>query len=418
MPRTTSREDSHLTTELHKQIAHLEQRIAQLEALQEVALVFSSELRLERLLALILSSAVDVMKATAGSLLLYDEETQELVFQVVQGGGGKALRHKRIRRDEGIAGWVFMRRQPTIVHNTATDARHLTRIDESLRFHTAAMVAAPLICKGKPIGVIEVLNKKSGERFTESDQDLLMAFAAQAAVVIENARLYQQVVTERDRLLVLEEQVRRELARELHDGPSQLLAAMTMGLRFLRQVIARQPERIEAEINALERLATQALHQVRNLLFDLRPVALETQGLRAALQVYAERMRESDGTQLHLDLQDLTLRWPPRVEAALFSIIQEAVNNARKHAHPKNIWITAQRQGERMVLSVRDDGRGFDLAEVEQTYAQRGNLGLLNMKERAEIAQANLHLTSQPGEGTTVTLSVPLPSADTPRAKR
>jgi signal transduction histidine kinase len=418
MPRTTSREDSHLTTELHKQIAHLEQRIAQLEALQEVALVFSSELRLERLLALILSSAVDVMKATAGSLLLYDEETQELVFQVVQGGGGKALRHKRIRRDEGIAGWVFMRRQPTIVHNTATDARHLTRIDESLRFHTAAMVAAPLICKGKPIGVIEVLNKKSGERFTESDQDLLMAFAAQAAVVIENARLYQQVVTERDRLLVLEEQVRRELARELHDGPSQLLAAMTMGLRFLRQVIARQPERIEAEINALERLATQALHQVRNLLFDLRPVALETQGLRAALQVYAERMRESDGTQLHLDLQDLTLRWPPRVEAALFSIIQEAVNNARKHAHPKNIWITAQRQGERMVLSVRDDGRGFDLAEVEQTYAQRGNLGLLNMKERAEIAQANLHLTSQPGEGTMVTLSVPLPSADTPRAKR
>ena len=106
------------------------------------------------------------------------------------------------------------------------------------------------------------------------------------------------------------------------------------------------------------------------------------------------------------------------MEAALFSIIQEAVNNARKHAHPKNIWITAQRQGERMVLSVRDDGRGFDLAEVEQTYAQRGNLGLLNMKERAEIAQANLHLTSQPGEGTTVTLSVPLPSADTPRAKR
>ncbi len=418
MPRTTSREDSHLTTELHKQIAHLEQRIAQLEALQEVALVFSSELRLERLLALILSSAVDVMKATAGSLLLYDEETQELVFEVVQGGGGKALRHKRIRRDEGIAGWVFMQRQPTIVHNTATDARHLTRIDESLRFHTAAMVAAPLICKGKPIGVIEVLNKKSGERFTESDQDLLMAFAAQAAVVIENARLYQQVVTERDRLLVLEEQVRRELARELHDGPSQLLAAMTMGLRFLRQVIARQPERIEAEINELERLATQALHQVRNLLFDLRPVALETQGLRAALQVYAERMRKSDGTQLHLDVQDLTLHWPPRVEAALFSIIQEAVNNARKHAQPKNIWITAQRQGERMVLSVRDDGCGFDLAEVEQAYAQRGNLGLLNMKERAEIAQAKLHLTSRPGEGTTVTLSVPLPSADTPRAKR
>lgn len=408
MARTTSRLDSDANPELHKRVAHLEQRIAELEALQEVALVFSSELRLDRLLALILSSAVDVMKATAGSLLLYDEATQELVFQVVQGGGGKALRHKRIRSDEGIAGWVFSHRQPLIVHDTATDPRHLTRIDEALRFHTAAMVAAPLIHKGKPIGVIEIINKKSGERFTERDQDLLMAFAAQAAIVIENARLYQQVVTERDRLLVVEEQVRRELARELHDGPSQLLSAITMGLRFLHQVVAHQPERAEAEINELESLAKQALHQVRNLLFDLRPVALETQGLRAALEIYVERLRENDGTHIHLNVQDLKMRWAPKVEAALFSIIQEAVGNAKKHAQPKNIWITAQKQNERIILSVRDDGRGFDLSQVEASYAQHGSLGLLNMKERAEIAQATLEIVSQPGKGTTVTLSVPI----------
>jgi signal transduction histidine kinase len=411
MPRTATRSDTDASAELHKRIACLEQRIAELEALQEVALVFSSELRLDRLLALILSSAVDVMKANAGSLLLYDEATNELVFQVVQGGGGKALRQKRIRSDEGIAGWVFTKRHPVIVHDASTDPRHLSRIDESLRFHTAAMVAAPLLYKNKPIGVIEVINKKSGEQFTERDQDLLMAFAAQAAVVIENARLYQQVVTERDRLLVVEEQVRRELACELHDGPAQLLSAMTMGLRFLRQVIARQPDRVEAEISELERLATQALRQVRNLLFDLRPVALETQGLRAALEIYVERLRESDGVQLHLNVQDLKTRWTPKVEAALFSIIQEAVGNAKKHAQPKNIWISAQRQGEKMILSVRDDGRGFDLAQVENSYAQQGSLGLLNMKERAEIAQAKLVIASQPGKGTTVTLSVPIHSA-------
>lgn len=411
MPRTSTHFDTEINAELHKRIAHLEQRIAELEALQEVALVFSSELRLDRLLALILSSAVDVMKASAGSLLLHDEATNELVFQVVQGGGGKALRQKRIRSDEGIAGWVFSKRHPVIVHDTSTDPRHLSRIDESLRFHTAAMVAAPLLYKNKPIGVIEVINKKSGERFTERDQDLLMAFAAQAAVVIENARLYQQVVTERDRLLIVEEQVRRELARELHDGLAQLLSAMTMGLRFLRQVIARQPDRIETEINELERLTTQALRQVRNLLFDLRPVALETQGLRAALEIYVERLRESDKVQLHLDVRDLKTRWTPRVEAALFSIIQEAVGNAKKHAQPKNIWITAQRQGEKMILRVRDDGRGFDLAQVENSYAQQGSLGLLNMKERAEIAHAKLEIASQPGKGTTVTLSVPIQPA-------
>ena len=401
------RSNAQPTEESQAQITYLEQRIAALEALQEVALTFSSELQLNRLLALILSSAVDVVKAAAGSLLLYDETTRELVFQVVQGGGGKALRQKRIRSEEGIAGWVFSRGQPVIVHDTGVDPRHLIRIDEALRFHTAAMVAAPLICKSKPIGVIEIINKQSGEQFNEEDQDLLMAFAAQAAVVIENARLYQQVVTERDRLLAVEEEVRRELARELHDGPSQLLGAIIMGLKFLKQVMAHQPERTDAELAELERLSTQALHQVRNMLFDLRPVALETQGLRTALEIYVERLRESDGLQLHLDLEALTMRFSPKVEAALFSIIQEAVGNAKKHALAKNIWLTAQTRENALMLSVRDDGHGFDLLDVEESYAQRGNLGLLNMKERAEIAHATLAINSRPGKGTLVTLTLP-----------
>lgn len=409
MARATRSEPvSTLFDELQTRVTYLEQRIAALEALQEVALTFSSDLQLNRLLALILSTAVDVMKASAGSLLLYDAATKELVFQVVQGGGGKALRQKRIRCDEGIAGWVFSRGQPVIVHDTAMDARHLVRIDEALRFHTAAMVAAPLLYKSQPIGVIEILNKKSGERFIEDDQDLLMAFAAQAAIIIENARLYQQVVAERDRLLVVEEEVRRELARELHDGPSQLLASIIMGLKFFKQVIARQPDRVASELAELERLSTQALHQVRNLLFDLRPVALETQGLRAALQVYAERMGEGESVRVHLDVESFNTRWSSKVEAALFSIIQEAVSNAKKHAQPKNIWITAQTHETRVILTVRDDGRGFDLNQVEESYAQRGNLGLLNMKERAEIANATLDLNSKPGKGTVVTLSVPI----------
>ena len=400
------------TEEWQAQIKRLELRIKALEGLQEVALVFSSELQLNRLLALILSSAVDVMGATAGSLLLYDPATKELVFQVVQGGGGKALRQKRIQRDEGIAGWVFTHGQPTIVHDAGIDERHLARIDENLRFHTAAIVAAPLIYNRKPTGVIEVINKKTGERFDEDDRDLLMAFAAQAAVVIENARLYQQVVSERDRILAVEEQVRRELARELHDGPSQLLSAIIMGLKFLKQVIVRQPDRVGAEIAELERLSTDALHQVRNTLFDLRPVALEAQGLCAALRIYVERQQETKGLRLHLDIEHLTVRFAPRVEAALFSIIQEAVGNARKHAEAKNIWITAQQTGETVTLSVRDDGRGFDLLQVQEAYAQRGNLGLLSMKERSEMARVKLTIDSKPGEGTTVALALPV--ADLP----
>ena len=392
-------------------IAYLEQRIAALEVLQQMATTLSSELPLERLLALILSSAIEVMKAEAGALLLYDPATDELVFEVVQGGGGKALRQKRIRVDQGLAGWVFTQRKPTIVHDTDADERHLTEIGESTQFHTSSLAAAPLVHKNTAIGVIEVLNKKSGERFNSNDQELLTAFASQSAVVIENARLYRQVVAERDRILAVEEQVRHQLARELHDGPSQILSAMIMGLRFFRQIMTREPSRTEQELTELERQANLALHQVRDMLFDLRPVVLETQGLGPALQSYVERQGESKELNFHLDTHAFNLRFPPKVEAAVFSIVQEAVGNAGKHAQAQNLWIAMRPAGGNLTITVQDDGCGFDLRQVEETYAQRGNLGLLNMKERAEIADAKLSIDSKPGKGTTVTLTLKLAAA-------
>lgn len=403
-----------INEDLKNQVAHLEQRIAALEALQQVALAFASELGLNRILALILSSAMDVIKANAGSLLLHDPEKQELVFKVVQGGSGKVLRNKRIKQDEGIAGWVFTRKRPVIVQDVKLDPRFLDRIDKNYKYSTTAMVAAPMIYKGTPIGVIEIINKKGGGKFTEDDRELLMAFAAQSAVLIENAQLYEQVVSERDRILAVEEEVRRGLARELHDGPSQLLSATIMGMRFLRQVLEKQPDRALAELNELERLSTQALHQVRNMLFDLRPVALETQGLGAALQLYVERQGADSHLKLHIDPAVANVRFPAKVEGAAFSIVQEAVGNAKKHAQANTIWITAKKTTEGLVLSVRDDGRGFDVDSTESEYAQRGSLGLLNMKERAELCQGKLAIDSKPGKGTIVTLVIPFQNADAP----
>lgn len=403
-PENPPRQNS--VQELESEVARLQQRLAALEALQEIAITLNSEIRLDRLLALILSSAVDVMKAGAGSLLLHDPHTNELVFEVVQGGSGKALLRKRIRADQGLAGWVFTQRRPTIVDDVGVDERHLTMSGENLHYQTSSLIAAPLLHKHIAVGVIEVINKKSGERFNSDDQELLMAFASQSAVVIDNARLYQQVVAERDRILAVEEQVRHELARELHDGPSQLLASIIMGLKFFRQIMVREPSRIEFELEELERQSNVALRQVRDMLFDLRPVALETQGLAAAIQIYVERQNEIGNLAFHLDTNSITFRFPPKVEAAIFSIIQEAVVNAEKHAQAKNVWITMRTIEGRLNISVRDDGHGFELARVEESYATRGNLGLLNMKERAEIAKARLAIDSKPGKGTTVSLTL------------
>ncbi|MBI3912976.1 MAG: GAF domain-containing sensor histidine kinase [Chloroflexi bacterium] len=410
MAKATRSHASTLTpsTDLFARVAQLEGRVRALQALQESARSLTSELVLDQLLAKILQNAVQVMRASAGSLLLYDLTTHELVFSVVQGGGGAALKNTRIRFDQGIAGAVFTSHQPSIVHNVQADQRFLKGIDTKYGFQTTSMIAVPMMNKGEPVGVIEVMNKESGDDFNAEDQELLLAFAAQSAVAIQNARLYQQVVAERDRILIVEEQVRRELARDLHDGPAQLIAAIIMEFRFLKEVITRKPERVQEELTHLEELATHALHQVRNMVFDLRPLILETQGLAPALELYVQKQRETDGFNLHLDTDGFTARLVSQSEAAIFSIVQEAVNNARKHAEAKNVWIVAQQKTGFLTITVQDDGRGFDVASVEGGYSNRGSLGLLNMKERAEIAHAQMTLSSQVGKGTLVSLVLPV----------
>lgn len=410
IPRRRKTDSDPSANEWQAQAARLEQKVAALKALQEAARSLSSQLDLDQLLAQTLQSAVQVMQASAGSLLLFDPATRELVFRVVQGGGGEQLLNQRFPSNQGIAGAAFTQQQPIIVNDVSLDQRFLN-IGNSNGFRAASLIAVPLTQKGAAIGVVEVLNKTTGEQFDADDQELLLAFAAHSAVAIENARLYRQVVTERDRMMIIEEQVRRELARDLHDSLSQLLSASIMGLRFLREVTTRKPERIPEELDSLEQLSIQALHRVRDMLFNLRPVLLETQGLAPALRAYVDRQREVKDVEVQLDTESFNSRLEPKAEAAIFSIIQEAVGNVRKHAQASHIWITASQKQGKLVLSVRDDGCGFDVQRVQSLYAEQGRLGLLNMKERAEIAHAQLTIESSPGKGALVQLVIPAPAA-------
>jgi signal transduction histidine kinase len=312
--------------------------------------------------------------------------------------------------DKGIAGWVFTHRQPDIVHEVLRNERFYNTIDESLGYHTSSLVAVPMLTKGQCIGVLEVLNKRSGEKFDENDCDILYALAGQAAIAIVNARLYQEVQEEKDRIIALEEDVRKELARDFHDGPAQTLAAMIMGIELLEALPGRTSKSVAEGLAELKTMATKTLHQVRNMIFELRPVILKTRGLEPALHSYVERLREAEDMNIHLKVEGLEERLSPRLEEICFSIIQEAISNVKRHANEKNVWLTAIRRGDEFQVLVKDDGEGFDLVKVEQSYDRRGKLGLLNMRERAEMIGGRLSIESAPGNGTTITLNVPLSS--------
>jgi len=218
---------------LREQVAEAQVRISVFEVTQEIARSLSSELNLEPLLQMILASAVRVMDATAGSLLLLDRTTNELVFEVIEGGGGAALEKTRMPADKGIAGWVATHGEPLIVDDVNRDARYYRDIADEHAFTTDSILCVPMITRGQVIGVLQLLNKRGGLRFSLADQELLSALAAQSAIAIENARLYQSLREERDRILAVEEEVRHRLARDLHDGPAQMLAAVIMSANFI-----------------------------------------------------------------------------------------------------------------------------------------------------------------------------------------
>jgi signal transduction histidine kinase len=394
-------------------IADLEQaqrRLNQMGVFYQVGQALVTTFDINRLLSDTMQLAANVIDAGASSIMLIDEQGKELVFEVSHGSRSQMLRQQRIPLDEGIAGWVARHGHPVIANNARTDPRFSHRVDVRTGFLTQSIAAVPLRIKGRIIGVLEVLNKYSGNGFDPEDIQLMSSIAAQAAIAIENARLYQQVRQERDQIIRAQENVRRELARNLHDGPVQLLSAISMSLDHLERLNEVKPEAVRNEIEALRNLVHKATRDARNVLFELRPIILETQGLVAALDQYVQYLQNSEKFAIHFKTIE-TVDLETQVAGTIFSIVQEAINNIRRHAEARNVWLSVEVEGESLVTKVVDDGLGFNVADTDASYDQRGSLGLLNMRERAQLIDGKLILESRPEppkRGTSVRVILPL----------
>ena len=397
-------------TTLQAHLQEAQKHIATLGILQEVARSLTSELNLDPLLRKILAAAVKVTNASAGSLLLLDELANELIFAVVEGGGGEGLQGVRISRNTGIAGWVATHKTPLIIDDVNQDNRYYQSIADTFDIKLTSLLCVPMMTRNKLIGVLQVVHTRSEHYFGLPEQDLLTTFASEAAIAIENARLYQNLKDERDKLVVVEDEIRKHLARDLHDGPTQFVSAIILSLSLVKELINPAPELALNEVNQTMSMAEQALKQLRTLLFDLRPVVLETHGLIPALELYTERLQETDNLNIHLNVEQEFERLTPKAEVAIFAIIQEAVNNAKKHAQAAQINLALQPNPARdtMAISITDNGIGFDVKAVTQNYNKRGSLGLINMQERTETINGTFRINSQVGHGTEVVLTLPL----------
>jgi signal transduction histidine kinase len=272
-------------------------------------------------------------------------------------------------------------------------------------------VVVPLRAGFESFGAV-LFGGSQPDLYTDDLQNLLIAVCNQAIVALQNARLYQNLREEKERIIVVEEDARKRLARDLHDGPTQSIASIAMQINYVKTLLDNDPdpERVCEELDRVEDLARQTTKEIRHMLFTLRPLILETQGLMAALEEYIGKLAETEGAEIRLEAS-------PRAgdvldqeaQGTVFYIIEEAIANARKHSQARNIWVRLRiRDREDFVAEVEDDGKGFDVSAVQMSYDRRGSLGLVTMRERAAMTDGELSISSAPGEGTRVKLTVPL----------
>jgi signal transduction histidine kinase len=268
-------------------------------------------------------------------------------------------------------------------------------------------ILVPLRVRFDVYGVV-VIASPGSTAFTNEHKELVSAVCSQAVMALQNAQLYQELREERDRIIDQHEEARAQLARDLHDGPTQSISAIAMRLNYVKALLHRDPARARKELDDLEALARRTTREIRTMLFTLRPQILGTQGLVAAIKQYAEKVQEDADFEIHLELMDLGDALDVNIQTVAFNIIEESVNNIRKYAECQNAWIRLALKDHLFIAEIQDDGIGFDLEATLDTYDQRGSLGLLNLYERPKLVDGKTEIVTAPGKGTTVTLIVPL----------
>ena len=208
-------------------------------------------------------------------------------------------------------------------------------------------------------------------------------------------------------IIMGQEAERARLAREIHDGPAQVLANTVMRLQFVEQLYKRQPEEVAGEFGRLRTALQASLNDVRRFMFNLRPASLADAGLLPTLKQYAADYKEQFNVPVELNLPE-NLLLSANQELVVFRIVQEALQNVHKHAEASQVDINVQRRPNGpLVVTISDDGRGFNHKSVRQNRPTSS--GLVSMRERAATVGATLKIDSKPDAGTVITLTMPMP---------
>lgn len=372
-----------------------------LERVSQVVLAVAREVSARDVLQMIVRSARTLADARYAALGVPDDRGSFAEFVV----DGVSARQQRligpIPRQHGLLGVLLREGQPLRMPDIRADPRFEGW--PAAHPELSDVLAVPIRDGSQVLGFIFAACKRAPGGFTERDERLLTLFAAHAAIALANARLY-----ERGReLSVLQERAR--LARDLHDAVSQKLFSVRARASAAAVLVPRDPDRAVAELRSVTVLAGEAQAELRAVIDGLAPPDLATEGLAGSLRGYAAFAAATYGIPVRVRAADL-VGLSAQAEAAVYRVAQEALHNALRHAGAGQITVSLATRRGRVVLEISDDGTGLPAQPAP------GGLGLASMRERARSVGGTLTISSAPGAGTRVRLSLPAPghSGSTP----
>ena len=398
-----------MMNELQRREVRLKASISELEALRNVGLQLTSTLDSGKVLDTIAASALSLVHAFEVQIFLYKQESDDLEFIV----------RARAQQIDHVAKPIPVPDQlvNTVVRTGEYKVINKQNITFSRRGHagpvTKVQAAAgfPLKQEGYVVGILYV---KLSDRnsFNADDLRILRLLADHAAIALVNAHLYQELSDKESRLRLLvqklshvQEEERRLLGLDLHDSLMQLLISSNMHLNALETIDAGIGELARSEISRAHDRISEAIEESRRIVAELRPAQIEELSLIDGLRQYAAAIAQREGWQLEFSANFSTLGIPSFAETAIFRIIQEALNNSRKHAHTHRIRILLQATQFRLVIEVQDWGSGFS---ADAGLNESAHLGIVGMQERTALLNGSFSIESQPGKGTIVRVSIPM----------
>lgn len=408
---TKAKEHQHLVSEIQVRTG----------AIAEMAQSLSSTLNYRRVLDAALNvgrlALTDRHNASfMAMVLLYRPEDRQL-YLVNSLGTARADESRIASGRRGLINEALTLCEPVFTDTV----KHDPELSHFVTLHRAkSIVVTPLRAGYDNYGVM-IFASRERNAFNEDYRTFLEAIGIQTTIALQNAVLYQNLADEKERIVAVEEEARKKLARDLHDGPTQTIAGITMRLEIAKRMVRDDPafSDLADELLRMEEMARRTTAEIRNMLFTLRPLSLESQGLNAALEQLAEKFDAVYDQKVEIFVSE-------RAESVLsqhqsgtiFYIIEEAVNNARKHAKAEVIRARVTSYEDMVMVEILDNGVGFDVDKVTTNYEGRGSLGMVNLQERTELIDGTLTIESKRGRGTSITVLVPIdPTGSREKAK-